>query len=200
MRLSSKKFIEKGKLPLTYLFLAGIFLGMILVNFGKKVLLADTGMLNEEALYHMKYMTVDGNALFWYVMGIRLKTLVGLVVLATTYLGLVAVGCAAVNYGVLAGMFLVSALMRYGVKGILLVITAIFPQYLIYGPAFFFLLIWCEQICRLIYFEKGARLGSRQFVLVKLLQLLGIIAVIITGCALESYVNPMILIKLLKNF
>lgn len=191
MRLGSK---------FPYLFLAGTLLGIILMNLGKKFLLADTGLLNEEALYHMKYMTVDGNALFWYVMGIRLKPLVSLVVLATTYLGIVAVWGTAAGYGVWTGMFLAAAVIRYGVKGILLVMTAIFPQYVIYGPAFFFLLVWCEQICRLIYFEKGIRLRSRQVVLVKLLQLVAIIAVIIAGCALESYVNPLILIKLLKKF
>ncbi len=189
-----------GRLSLSYLFLAGIVLGMILIGLGRKVLLADTGILNEEALYHMKYMTVDGNALFWYVMGMRLKTSLGLVVLATTYLGLAVVGCSAVGYGASAGMFLAAAVMRYGLKGILLVITAIFPQYILYGPAYFFLLLWCRQICRLIYFEKGARLGNKQLILIKLLQLLGIIAVIIAGCSLESYINPIILKKILKNF
>lgn len=191
MRLGSK---------FPYLFLAGTLLGIILMNLGKKFLLADTGLLNEEALYHMKYMTVDGNALFWYVMGIRLKPLVSLVVLATTYLGIMAVWGTAAGYGVWTGMFLAAAVIRYGVKGILLVMTAIFPQYVIYGPVFFFLLVWCEQICRLIYFEKGTRLRSRQLVLVKLLQLVAIIVAIIAGCALESYVNPMIIKKLLKNF
>ena len=189
-----------GRLSLSYLFLAGIVLGMILIGLGRKVLLADTGILNEEALYHMKYMTVDRNVLFWYVIGIRLKSLLGLVVFATTYLGLVVVGCSAVGYGTSAGMFLAAAVMRYGLKGILLVITAVFPQYILYGPAYFFLLLWCRQICRLIYFEKGAKLGNKQLILIKLMQLLGIIAVIIAGCSLESYINPIILKKILKNF
>ena len=188
------------RLSLSYFFLAGIILGMLLIGLGKKVLLTDTGILNEEALYHMKYMTVDGNVLFWYVMGIRLKSSLGLVIFSTTYLGLVVVGCAAVGYGASAGMFLTAAVMRYGLKGVLLVMTAIFPQYILYGPAYFLLLLWCRQICRLIYFEKGARLGNKQWILIKLLQLLGIIAVIIAGCSLESYVNPMILKKVLKNF
>ncbi len=190
----------RGRIPLMYLFIAGIFLGIILINLGKKALLENTGLLNEEALYYMKYMTVDGNALFWYVLGIRLKPLMILAVLSTTYLGLVAVCATVVGYGAAAGMFLAAAMIQYGAKGILLVITAIFPQYLIYGPAFFFLMVWCEQICRFIYFEKGAGLGSRQLVLVKLLQLFGTIAVVITGCVLESYVNPLVLKNLLKIF
>ena len=148
----------------------------------------------------MKYMTVDGNALFWYVMEMRLKTSLGLVIFATTYLGLAVVGCSALYYGASAGMFLAAAVMRYGIKGILLVITAILPQYILYIPAYFFLLLWCRQICRLIYFEKAARLGNKQVILIKLLQLLGIIAMIIAGCSLESYINPMILKKILKNF
>lgn len=188
------------KIPLPYLFAAGIFLGIILMNLGKEVLLAETGLLNEESLYHMKYMTIDGNALFWYIIGERLKNVVILAVLATTYLGLAAVCAMAVGYGAAAGMFLAAVTIRYGLKGMLLVVTAIFPQYLLYAPAFFFLMVWCEQICRGIYFEKGIRLRNKQTLLVKLLQLLGIITITIIGCTLESYVNPIIFKNLLKIF
>ena len=200
MRIGSKKFKIGERLPLPYLFMAGMAVGLILMTLGRTTLFEETGLLNEESLYQMKYMTVDRNALFWYILGIRFKNVAILAVLATTYLGLAAVCTMTISYGAAAGMFLAAAMMRYGVKGILLAVTAIFPRYLLYVPAFFFLLVWCEQICRGIYFEKGARLGSKQMLLVKLLQLLGIIAVVIIGCGLESYVNPTVLKNLLKIF
>ncbi len=195
-----KKFAMGGKLPLLYLFLAGALLGILLINLGKAALLEHTGLLNEEALYHMKYMTVDGHTLFWYVLGIRVKHLLILAVLSTTYLGLAAVCSAVVGYGATAGMFLAVAMIRYGLKGVLLVITAVFPQCLLYVPGFFFLMVWCEQTCRFLYFEKGARLGNKKFLLVKLLQCLGVMVVVIVGCVLESYVNPVIFKKMLKIF
>jgi uncharacterized membrane protein SpoIIM required for sporulation len=170
------------------------------MNIGRTKLLGEAGLLSEESLYHMKYMTVDKNALFWYVAGMRLKKVVILAVLATTYLGLAAVCAAIIGCGVTAGMFLSAAFLQYGAKGLLLVLASVFPQFLLYVPALFFLFKWCEQICRGIYFEKNLRLAGRNALLAKLMQLLGIVAVAITGCVLESYVNPILVKKLLKIF
>ncbi len=200
MRIGSKRINISGSLPLLYLIAAGVILGILLMNLGRKTLFQETGLLDQESLYHMKYMTVDNNALFWYVLCMRLKSTVVLAILSTTYLGLAAVCVAAVGWGTGAGMFLTAAFVRYGVKGIVLAITSVFPQYLLYGPACFFLMRWCEQICRAIYFEKGRQLTGKQVFLTKLLQLLGVMAVVIIGAVLESYVNPSLLKKLLKNF
>ncbi len=200
MQIGKKKIRVEGRLPLLYLFAAGVALGIIFMNIGKGTLLEGAGLLSQESLYHMKYMTIDKNALFWYVAGMRLKKVMVLAVFSTTYLGLVAVCVMTAGWGVTVGMFLSAAFLQYGAKGLLLVITSVFPQFLLYVPALFFLLKWCEQICRGIYFEKNLRLAGKNALLVKLLQLLGIVAVTITGTVLESYVNPIIVKKLLKIF
>ena len=199
MKIGRRKLL-KGKLPLAYLFLAGMLLGIIIVNAGKEILLDKTGLLGEESLYHMKYMTIDTKALFWHVMGTRLKDIAILAVLATTYLGLVVICVKAVWYGTAAGIFLGASVMQYGIKGILLAVTGVLPQYILYVPVLFWFLVWCEQICRGIYFQKSAFLNNRREIVIKLLQLLVIVIVVIIGCILESYVNPIMLKKLLKNF
>ena len=63
---------KNGKIPLATIFVAGLFLGMLILNFGKSILLDNTGLLDEYTLYHMKYMTVDSSALFYYVLRNRL--------------------------------------------------------------------------------------------------------------------------------
>ena len=199
MSIGRKKFL-KSRLPLPYLFLAGMLLGIVLVNAGREILLDKTGLLGEEALYHMKYMTIDTKALFWHVVGTRLKDIAIPAVLATTYLGLVVVCARAVWYGAATGIFLAASVMRYGIKGILLAGAGIFPQYILYVPVLFWFLVWCEEMCRGIYFEKSAYLMGRREVIVKILQLVAIVIVVIIGCMLESYVNPILLKKLLKNF
>lgn len=199
MRIGGKR-MTTGRLPLLYFFLAGVLLGTILMNAGKSMLLEDTGLLDEYALYHMKYMTVDSNALFWYVMGKRLKTVVFMAVLATTYLGLAAVCAMAACCGATLGMFLSAVVIRYGLKGVLLALTGVFPQYLLYVPAIILLMIWCERVCRGIYFRGAADTDSGQRPMGRLLQLLVIFLVVITGCMLESYVNPVLLSGLLKIF
>ena len=77
-----------GRLPLFAVFLTGILAGIFIMNIGKSILLENTGLLDEYALYHMKYMTVNSNALFYYVLKQRMGTLLILAVSATTYLGL----------------------------------------------------------------------------------------------------------------
>ena len=195
-----RKKLFKSKLPLPYLFLAGMLLGIVLVNTGREILLDKTGLLGEEALYHMKYMTIDTKALFWHVMGTRLKDIAILSVLSTTYLGLVVVCAQTVWYGAATGSFLAASVMRYGIKGVILAGTGIFPQYILYVPVLLWFLVWCEQMCRGIYFEKSAFLMGRREIIIKILQLVVIFIVVIIGCMLESYVNPILLKKLLKNF
>jgi len=190
-----------GKFPYLFIFIAGLIAGIAVMNLGRALLLENTGLLDEYTLYQMKYMTVDGNALFLYVLRERMKTVSLLAIMATTYLGLVVVGGMVIWYGMAAGMFLSAVVIRYGAKGVLFALTGVFPQYLLYVPAMIFLLIWCEQLCRIIYFgEAGPGENLRKTMPRRLLQLIIIIGVIVTGCMLESYVNPYFVSKLLKIF
>ena len=60
--------LPAGKLPLHFLFLTGFVVGLFAVYFGRGILLNRAGMLDEDTLYRMKYMTVDSSILFWYVL------------------------------------------------------------------------------------------------------------------------------------
>lgn len=197
MQIGSHKIIM-GRLPLAYLFLAGTLAGILLMNIGKSVLLNNTGLLNEYVLYDMKSMTVDSGALFWYVTGKRMKCLVFVAALSTTSIGLVIVTGAMLWYGAAVGMFITAAVLRYGLKGVLLMIVSIFPQSLLYVPAIFFFMGWCEQVCREIHQKLPA--DKRRNVAIRLIQLFIVTVVVIIGCFLESYVNPMLLKKFLKIF
>lgn len=187
--------MRDGRLPLMTIFTVGLFAGIILMNVGKSILLENTGLLDEYTLYHMKYMTVDGKALFYYVLKERMGQLVLLAVFSTTYLGLAVCGGMTFWYGICGGAFLATAVMRYGVKGILLVVVGIFPQYLVYVPAMIIMLFWCQKLYRTIYLERAELSITRQ-----LLQLLGIAAAFVLGCMLESFVNPYLFKGFLQIF
>ena len=175
-------------------------MGLLAAGMGREVLCTETGLLGKEELYRMKYMTVEPDTLFWYILEERMKNTIILAVLATTYLGIVAAGITAAGFGVNVGIFLAAALIQYGVKGILLFLAGTLPQYVVYVPALYFLVLWCERVCRGIYFDKKIISGNQRELLVKLLQILGIITLIIIGSALESYINTLLLKKLLKIF
>lgn len=200
MRISFR--MQRGKMPYLPLFLIGLVIGIVLMNAGKSLFLFKTGLLDETSLYQMKYMTIDGNALFIYVLWNRLKTILFLLILSTTYLGVPVVGCAAAWYGFSAGMYLSALVIRYGMKGILFALTGIFPQYLIYIPAMLGLLVWCERLSRSLYSANTVVSNSpgKAVMLRRIVTLLLILVAFLVGCMLESYVNPYFLSKLLKVF
>lgn len=192
---------QRGHLPLFYLFLAGLAVGIFTMNLGKSILLENTGLLDEYTLYHMKYMTVDSNALFVFVLKKRLGSMLTLTVLSTTYLGLLVCGGAIFWYGLSTGSFLTALLIRYGLKGLFLAVASVFPQYLLYVPAIVALVLWCERLNRNIYFNRYSPLEERKVIQPgQVLKLFAIFGVILVGCLLESFCNPYILLMLLKIF
>lgn len=194
--------IQMEKLPFLQIFLVGISIGILGMSFGRSILLENTGLLDEYTLYNMKYMSVDGRALFYYVLRERLSCVVILVVLATTYLGLFLCVGVAFWYGMAAGAFLAAAVIRYGLKGILFAVVSVFPQYLIYVPVLFHLLLWCETLCRGIYFQKNFRQEKGNILLKSkyIMKLIVLLLLMIIGCILESFINPQLLSGLLKIF
>ncbi len=199
MQLAGKQFLPRQR-NFMVCFGAGLLFGIILINIGKSFLLGETGLFDEYTLSHMKYMTVDSNALFCYILRKRMSRMLILAVLSSTYLGLIICMGAAFWYGMSAGTFLAALSLRYGLKGILLAVISLFPHYLLYVPAILLLLIWCEELFRGIYVRGEMNAQDRGFLLKKAGRLLVILAVAGAGCLLEGYLNPYLLLGFLKIF
>ena len=195
-----KTWIEETRLPVLPIFCVSLVAGILLMNIGKSILLENTGLFDEYTLYTMKYMTVDSNALFSYVLRERLLRLLILAVLSTTYLGLVVCVGTVIWYGMSAGAFLAALALRYGIKGVFLALVAVFPHYFIYVPVLWGLLLWCEMIYRGIYEKKRDFWEDKAVLPKKLMQLAVILAGAIAACLLEAYVNPLILLSYLRVF
>lgn len=190
-----------NSIPLGSIFLAGLVAGILAMNMGKSVLLENTGLLDESILYHMKYMTVDSSALFYYVLRNRLKSVFILGILATTYLGLAVCVAAAFWYGMSFGAFLTALVIRYGLKGIFFALAGMFPQYLLYAPALAALLTWCEETNRNIYFRRYYGNEEEKHILPgRIFKFLLILFVVVVGCMLEGFCNPYLMLGLLKIF
>ncbi len=199
MKIAGKGF--SGRLKLLPVFCAGLLAGIVIMNLGKSILLENTGLFDEDTLYHIKYMTVEGSALFSYVFRKRIITVMILAMLATTYLGLAVCMGTAFWYGMSAGGYLTALALRYGLKGILLALAGVFPQYLLYVPALMALLAWSESLFRGIYSRSGTEtVEDRGFLIKKLGWLLAILGAVLAGCFLEAYVNPRLLLGYLQVF
>ena len=178
--------IKTVKIPVLPIFGVGALVGIVTMSVWKDVLLENTGLFDEYTLYNMKYMSVDSNALFSYLLRERVLGLLILAVLSTTYLGWVACLGATAWYGMAVGAFFSSLMLRYGIKGIFLAFIAIFPHYLIYAPAMLAMLGWGESLYRGIYHRTILPEESKSYFLKKLGGLAIILLAMAAGCLLEA--------------
>ena len=187
-----------------YLFTIGLFLGILIVNLGYDSWIKDGSLLGADMIVRLKNSVPDGNGLFDYIVRHRLFTVCMLGILATTIIGLPAV-CGYICYaGLSAGCLLSVAVIRYGIRGLLLIAAGILPQGIVLIPAYIALFVWAVSVNRMLYsrnpYKEHYMRYSRQIYIQKGLQIIGITAVVIIGCMLESYVNPKLLHLILKIF
>ena len=187
-----------------YLFTRGLFLGILIVNLGYDTWITDGSLLGTDMISRLKNSTPDGGGLFGYIIRHRLFTVCMLGLLATTIIGLPVV-CGYICYsGLAAGCLLSVAVIRYGIRGLLLMAAGILPQGLLLIPAYTALFIWAVSVNRMLYsknpYKEPYMRYSKQTYIKKGVQIAGIMAVVIIGCLLESYVNPKMLHFILKIF
>jgi len=197
---------EKSKVYLLwfYLFLGSFLLGVFIMNMGNEALLTDNGIFSSTSMGRLRYIEVDSGKFFKYVLGHRMGEGAALLLLSCTGIGLAAVYAFIIWQGVLVGMTITAAIIRYGIKGLLLLIGGLFPHQLLLIPAQIMLLGWCYEnhakghpAGRYIppYYRNGKKLYIKQMA-----ELLWIVLVIFIGCILESYVNPILVTDLVKIF
>ena len=184
---------------------AGFVLGIILMCFGKQILYESTDVLSEYTLTEMKNAVVDHRDFFWYLLRKRVGIVLILALLSTTWMGMAAAWTGAAWLGISFGMLVTTAMMRYGIKGVFLVGTGLFPQILLYFPAAILLLRWSYEFFTAIYYPERCAGGiegieKKQLLRKKGIRYLCLVGVVIIGCALESYVNPVLVLNLLQFF
>ncbi len=195
---------SKNGYYMIYLFMIGLFIGILVVNAGHDTWIVDSDLLGTEMILRLKNSIPEGEGLFGYVLKHRLFTLWMLALLSTTMIGMPVI-CVYICYmGLSAGCLLSVAVIRYGIRGILFVAAGLLPQAFFLVPAYIGLFIWAVSINRTLYAPKtyldGYERYSRQFYLKKGTQIVMVTVVVIMGCLLESYVNPKILHFILKIF
>ena len=183
---------------------AGSFIaGILIMNIAKSFFLGDGGILNSSALSRIKYLNVEGAMLLRFTLFERTKIAFVLVIFSTTFIGIAASYLFVVWQGILSGMLFTAAVIRYGLKGIVLILAGIFPQQLLLIPAWVMLLNWCCQLCCKFYFphkDNEMVANQRHYLMRKGMILIWIMGIVVIGSILESYVNPIILSELLNIF
>lgn len=187
-----------------YLFLGSFLLGILIMNMGNEILLGDTGIFNTASINRLKYVEINDGKFFTYVLRQRLGSCIVLLILSTTTLGLISAYGAVLWQGMITGMLMTAAVIRYGIKGLLLILGGMFPHQCLLIPGSIMLLGWClENYYWFHRYGKGAvpyfRSRRQQFFRQGIL-LLWILLVMLIGCVLESYVNPILISDVVKIF
>lgn len=186
------------------LFFLGIILGIVFVILNRSKLQTNIYLLNEEWILYMQTNQINEKSMFAYVLLKRLKELGMMVLLSTTIAGVVCLYGLVSIYGAGLGVLLAVSSFRYGVKGLMLVLAASFPQILVYLPVFLYIFHLCYLLCIKLYFPRKDywKTGSsmKVFWVKNIIYVSVSLAVVIIGILLESYVNPKIFFSFLKNF
>lgn len=198
--------LEKGRIYTIWLYLlaGGFFMGLLLMNVGSGFLLTENGIFNDASMDRLKDARVDGGSLLGYVLKQRLGGYLLLLLLSTTAIGGLCVYAAVLRQGLLIGMMIAAAYIRYGIKGFLLLLGSMFPHQFLLVPAGVLFLMWClENHARLHGKGKnmvwhGRNRGRGR--LGQIVELLWLLFVCFAGCILESYVNPILLCDMAKIF
>ncbi len=165
----------------------GIFvlssLGILIM--GKEEVL-QSSVFDYNSLSLFRLQGTDRMEMLIYILGERLLILPLLFLLATTYLGKWAGYVYCAWYGVGMGAITGTALLRYGVGGVFLVLGSAFPQYLLYVPAFIIS----------IGITKIQRKPEKRLII----QLLTVEFLVIIGCLVECYINPTLMEKFIELF
>ncbi|MFP3154581.1 stage II sporulation protein M [Lachnospiraceae bacterium ZAX-1] len=183
------------------LFLGCFIVGIICANLLGKEKLDSFGILNEYFIEKFKYTTIRQESLFYYILEARLPIMALLLLLVFTVFGIV-FGMLFIGWQGFAAGFLISvALIKYGLKGLLLVGGAAFPQYIIYIPVYMIYLhlaVFTQKKIAASKEEGGS--GRPKAYVACFIAVVLILGAYIIGIFLESYVNPPLLKGILKIF
>lgn len=187
-----------------YIFVLGFLAGILIMNLGSKRFIQDGKLFDMAAINRMRYFDVDSTSFLKYELPQRLKGFLILLVVATTCFGIAAAYFWVAWQGMLAGMVITAAVIKFGLKGILLILAGIFPQHLLFIPAAVMMLCWCYQTCCILYFPGKCiwipyQNKKRQYIH-QLGIMFWIICVVMIGCILECYVNPILVSDIIKIF
>ena len=156
-------------------FLPGFLLGILYVNFIVKQYIAEPGIFSTYFLRQYAAVEIIAGEYMLYLVRVRLFPALLLAGMAFTKLRKLGAAAFLLWTGFSSGMLLTMAVVGMGVKGIILCVVGILPQFLCYIPACIVVLWYCWMYPR-------NRWNKQKTVFVALMVLMGLV--------MEAYVNP----------
>lgn len=158
-------------------FMPGFLFGILYVNLIMKKYTAEPGIFSDYFLKQYQSVEIVAQEYLWYLIRIRFIPFFVLLGLGFTKLRKVSAIAFVVWTGFSGGMLLSMAVLGMGIKGSILCIVGILPQFLLYVPAYM-VVIWYS------YTYPKNQWNTQKTIFVGL--------TMIVGMVLETYVNPML--------
>lgn len=203
---NAAKRTEEKPAVMKYIWLAVLlcFLaGIVGANLVDREQLNGFGVWNSYFMEKFKYAPIRPTDLFYYVLRQRLPVMGILLLFTFTGWGIAAGSVFLAWQSFAAGFLMAASVAVYGLKGILMMGCAFFPQYLIYIPLYIGIIYLSDFLKKRTgtWSSRGMLKGSRMrkaFLLFAVCMVL--MTLYITGIFLESYINPFLFKKILKIF
>lgn len=172
-------------------------IGIIIANVIGSDYLDDYGIISSYFLQKYEYMDINSKKLFYYILFKRVPTMTILWFLGLTSIGGICVLLFTIWTGFSLGMILSVCIIKFNLSGILLFTVSIMPQYIFYICSFVMLVVKVGGYSkyRINETRKAVKNNSSYFIVFMLSM-----GILILGAAIEGYINPLIVKKVLKLF
>ena len=157
---------------IAFVVFVGFIAGVLSIALWKENWLISEGILNSEFISDITELKIDKRALFFLCLGRRMRAFFLL-------------------SGFFAGSVVEILTIRYGMQGIAMYFTMIFPQGLCYILGFLILGCWClkresiERSLRERKIQKIRKIENKKAIIISCV-------LILAGIIIESYINPKI--------
>lgn len=202
MHFLKTKLRKFGEVKIGILILGiGFLLGLIFSVAFKGLYWNQINIIDDKYISKIRDTILDHSVLLEYVLWNNLRIFILFWIFCSTALGIPYITLSLAYGGFKMGLFITVIMMRYGIKGILLLFAYTFPQFLVYLPVAFVCFRAGYWLCKSMYHET--RLGSKGKMerVVKHLGLIFVLAIVlILGCLMETYIGSFILQKILYLF
>lgn len=181
---------EKHLHILEILFLSCFVIGIVAANLYGRSRLQQYGILNDYLIQQLKYITIEKHDYFIYVLTARLPVVLGLIFFGMTPWHRLVNGMFLIWSGFSFGFLCVMAISNLGAGAILLMVTALLPQFIFYVLGYWMLL----------RVEEKYQSGTEHAKMGEWLLLWGILLLLFfIGFLTEAYLNPGIMHFVLKK-
>lgn len=159
-------------------FMPGFLFGVLYVNLIMKKYTAEPGIFSDYFLKQYQSAQIVAGEYMWYLLRVRAVPFLVLLGLAFTKIRKAASVTFIVWTGFSGGMLLSMAVLGMGIKGSILCMVGILPQFLLYVPAYM-VVIWYS------YTYPQNRWNTQKSIFIGLAMTVGIL--------LEAYINPILM-------